>query len=171
MILKRMFGCDNIKSKREISLTKADVWLLAAVLAAAFLLLFAFHAVRKPGSRAVVSYDGGIVLELSLSRKEADYYLVLWKTDSAGNAGLYRLSPDAWETEAEALTEAEGVEAYNLFVCENGEVRMMQSSCPDLICVRHKAVSKTGETIVCLPHKLVIEITGAPETELDGVVY
>ena len=48
---------------------------------------------------------------------------------------------------------------------------MMQSSCPDLICVRHKAVSETGETIVCLPHKLVIEITGAPETELDGVVY
>lgn len=171
MILKHMFGCDKIKSKRKISLTKADVLLLAAVLAAAVLFFILFQTGRKPGSRAVISYDGGIVLELSLSRKEADYYLVLWETDSAGNAGLYRLSPDAWETEAEALTAAEGVEAYNLLVCENGEVRMIQSSCPDLICVRHEAVSKTGETIVCLPHRLVIEITGAPETELDGVVY
>ena len=48
---------------------------------------------------------------------------------------------------------------------------MIRSSCPDLICVKHQAVSGTGESIICLPHKLIIEISDAQEKELDGVVY
>ena len=26
------------------------------------------------------------------------------------------------------------------------------------ICEKHRAISQTGETIICLPHKLVVEI-------------
>ncbi len=47
----------------------------------------------------------------------------------------------------------------NVLVIENGEAYIKSANCPDKICVAHRKISKTGETIVCLPHKLVVEIT------------
>lgn len=47
----------------------------------------------------------------------------------------------------------------NVLVIKNGEAYIDSADCPDKICVEHRKISKTGETIVCLPHKLVIEIT------------
>lgn len=47
----------------------------------------------------------------------------------------------------------------NVIVINNGEVSVSSADCPDKICVAHRPISKTGETIVCLPHKIVVEIT------------
>ncbi len=47
----------------------------------------------------------------------------------------------------------------NTVVISNGEVKVSDADCRDKICVNHRAISKIGETIVCLPHKLVVEIT------------
>lgn len=46
-----------------------------------------------------------------------------------------------------------------------------KADCKDQICADHKAIEKSGETIVCLPHKVVIEIRSedGKEQELDGV--
>ena len=59
----------------------------------------------------------------------------------------------------------------NTFVIENREVKMKEANCPDQICVHHKAISKNKETIVCLPNKVVIEITTGTgeEAEMDSV--
>ena len=46
----------------------------------------------------------------------------------------------------------------NVLVIENGQAYIKSANCPDKICVAHRKISKTGETIVCLPHKLVVEI-------------
>lgn len=46
----------------------------------------------------------------------------------------------------------------NVLIIENGKAYISHATCPDKICVNHRPVSKTGETIVCLPNKLVIEI-------------
>ncbi|MDE5933686.1 MAG: NusG domain II-containing protein [Lachnospiraceae bacterium] len=169
-----------MKLQQKPFLTKADRIFLAVVLTAAFVLLFLFRMNRTSGSYAALSYGGRVLMQISLSQTEPQYYLVLWDD----SVSVWTLSPDAWNEDAESLLAeagaAEGTEAadttdgaveYNLFSCENGEVRMIQSSCPDLICVHHKPVSGTGENIICLPHELVIEIMGAQENELDGVVY
>lgn len=47
---------------------------------------------------------------------------------------------------------------YNTLIINDGKAYIESASCPDKICVSHRAISKIGETIVCLPHKLVIEI-------------
>ena len=196
--MKHMFGCDKMRTQKSQFMTKADLILLAVVFAAAFTMLFLFQVNRTSGSHAALSYDGRIVMQIALSQAEPQYFLVLWNVssdvvqasfvnDSSENISVWKLSPDAWTEEAEELiteaVSAAGITAvtnadradstveYNLFSCENGEIRMIQSSCPDLICVRHKPVSGTGENIICLPHELVIEIMGAQENELDGVVY
>lgn len=78
---------------------------------------------------------------------------------------IQKYSETEWETVSLPNIE------YNVFICSDNEIRMLQSSCPDKICVHHSAISKTGENIICLPHKLVIEIKGGKENDLDGVAY
>lgn len=46
----------------------------------------------------------------------------------------------------------------NVIDIKDGQVSVTFATCPDQICVHQGAISKKGETIVCLPHKLVIEI-------------
>lgn len=46
----------------------------------------------------------------------------------------------------------------NIVVIEAGEVYVSEADCPDKICVNHKPISNIGETIICLPHKLVVEV-------------
>ena len=59
----------------------------------------------------------------------------------------------------------------NTFTIENGIVYMKDASCPDQICVHTKGISKSGETIVCLPHKVVLAIVDSTQTSpsLDGI--
>ena len=58
---------------------------------------------------------------------------------------------------------------YNIVTVEDGKVFVVEADCRDQICVDHKKIEKTGETIVCLPHKMVVEIIGGEE-EVDMVV-
>lgn len=55
----------------------------------------------------------------------------------------------------------------NVITIKDGTVSMKQADCPDQICVKHKAISKSGESIVCLPHKVVIEIQNEQESDID----
>lgn len=76
--------------------------------------------------------------------------------------GTYALEDDG-------RIEIETVYGKNTVVIEGGGVFMTEADCPDKICVKTGKISKTGETIVCLPHKVVVEVQ-AKERELDGVV-
>ncbi|MFA5576205.1 MAG: NusG domain II-containing protein [Tissierellaceae bacterium] len=61
---------------------------------------------------------------------------------------------------------------YNLIEIGDGDVRVIEASCPDKLDVLQGAISKPGEMIVCLPNRLVIEIKGTQETrEIDYISY
>ncbi len=47
----------------------------------------------------------------------------------------------------------------NTIRIENGQAYMTDADCPDKICEEMGRISKPGETIVCLPHQLVVEIS------------
>ncbi|RYL92430.1 NusG domain II-containing protein [Sporolactobacillus sp. Y61] len=54
----------------------------------------------------------------------------------------------------------------NTIQVRNNRIRIKSANCPDQVCVRTGYISKPGETIVCIPHKVVIEIQSeksAPE--------
>jgi hypothetical protein len=64
-----------------------------------------------------------------------------------------------------------GDDGRNTLVIENNKAFMKDANCPDKICEGHSKISYKGETIVCLPHKVVIEIVADETTdELDAVV-
>lgn len=61
----------------------------------------------------------------------------------------------------------------NKIEIKNGQVRMIEANCHDRLCVKSRPISKSGEMIVCLPHKLYIKIEGenfANKDEIDAVV-
>ena len=60
-------------------------------------------------------------------------------------------------------------ENYNVLVISNGEAYIEEASCPDNICVKSGKVSLEGQTIVCLPNKVVISIEGGKSSGLDGI--
>ncbi len=58
-------------------------------------------------------------------------------------------------------------EGENKVIIKKGKAFMDHADCPDQICVDHKPISKTGETIVCLPHKVVVSIEDGEESDVD----
>lgn len=44
--------------------------------------------------------------------------------------------------------------------CENGEIFIKDSVCPDKVCIRSGKISKSGESIICAPNRVAIKIDG-----------
>ena len=81
--------------------------------------------------------------------------------------GSYPLSQD---TEVEIRTGIDG-ENVNLLVIRDGKASVTHASCPDGICAAHKPIHREGESIVCLPNKVVITVgTTDGDDGLDVVV-
>lgn len=104
-----------------------------------------------------------------------------------GAAGLWLYTSFGRPSGAEVLVSLEGEELlrlplsenvretvgdgdkFNVLVIEGGEAWIEDASCPDHVCVNSGKVSLDGQTIVCLPNKLVVSILGGEESGLDGV--
>lgn len=48
----------------------------------------------------------------------------------------------------------------NVIKVKDGKVGIIDADCPDQICVKSGWIDRPGENLVCLPHKVVIEIKG-----------
>ena len=55
----------------------------------------------------------------------------------------------------------------NTVVVEKGRICISEADCPDQVCVNRGWISDETVPIICLPHKLMIEIVGG-EGALDG---
>ena len=61
------------------------------------------------------------------------------------------------------------IKGMNTLTIEGGRAAMAHASCPDRLCVHHKPISRAGESIICLPNKVVVTIEGGREGGLDAV--
>ena len=61
-------------------------------------------------------------------------------------------------TELNVSYKSDTQEHHNHIRVKNETIAIDEADCPDKICVQTGAISKPGEIIVCLPHKLIIEI-------------
>lgn len=75
--------------------------------------------------------------------------------------GRYPLSTDAVITI--------GQEDYNVLEIKNGEAAIIEANCGNLQCVRTGPISRVGQLIVCLPHRLTVEICGGSDTGFDAL--
>lgn len=70
---------------------------------------------------------------------------------------------------SEDVTVTIGKTDYNVLQIAGGEAAVIEANCGDHTCVRTGAVSREGETIVCLPHHLIVEIRGGDSSGFDAV--
>ena len=49
--------------------------------------------------------------------------------------------------------------------------RIIESLCPHQLCVKQGAIHGGGQTIICLPNHLAVEITGPDSGRTDAVAY
>ena len=94
----------------------------------------AFLLLRPKGEGQVarITLNGKVVEEIDLSRVEQPYTLTL-----EGPGGF-----------------------PNTITVEKGRICVSKAGCPDQICVHQGYISDGTTPIVCLPNRLIIEITG-----------
>jgi hypothetical protein len=58
----------------------------------------------------------------------------------------------------------------NRLVIQDGAAWIEEADCPDALCVGMGHIQRIGQSVVCLPHQVVVEIVGeAAETDIDIV--
>jgi hypothetical protein len=128
------------------TLRKADVILIASVLCISligfFLQLTVFTGAYSPGARVEIIMDGELY-------------------------GTYPLRSPG---------EIAVKDAYNNIVAitkdKSGRmsVKMKSADCPGLDCVHHAPIEFSGQSIVCLPAKLIVKIKDGGD-DIDGYTY
>ena len=110
---------------------KSFLWgLLLALIVAAGLLLYGKLG-RGGGMVAVVSVNGEVLERIDLSKVRKEYDLEI--STEYGN---------------------------NTVHIEPGAISVTAADCPDHVCMRQGKLTGSGIPIICMPHRLVIEILG-----------
>ena len=93
---------------------------------------FIFLKKEKPSAPvARITRDGELLREIPLDEVEESYSFVV--EDELGS---------------------------NTILVEPGRIRVSEADCPDQVCVNQGFISAGTVPVVCLPHKLMIEIVG-----------
>ena len=116
--------------------------------------------------------------------KKGDIILILLILLVAGSAfGIYRAFTGSGGGEAVVYVDGEEEGRYSLnedqtieinggtntLVIENGSASMEKADCPDQVCVHHRGISRDGESIICLPNRVVISVDSTEQSDLDGI--
>ncbi|MBR4881622.1 MAG: NusG domain II-containing protein [Clostridia bacterium] len=80
--------------------------------------------------------------------------------------GIYSLSRDVTED----IYTGENKEYHNRLVIKDGRAYVETANCPDGICAAHPPVFRNGESIVCLPHRVVISVVTEDKDAPDVVI-
>ena len=132
---------------------KADI-ILFFVLVAAGLAASAFlamsHADAGSGAKVIIESGGELFAEYPLSE---DTEIVV----PAPSGVSYR---DPKAAPADAGDECTQYRYFNIVRISGGSVTVSAASCRNQVCTEHGGISKTGESIVCLPNRLVVTIEG-----------
>ena len=115
-----------------------DVLFIAVLLLIVVLAGAAFFFLRGEGDSVTVSVDG-------------KHY------------GTYPLHTDL----TLSIRTGEEGDQENLLVIRDGKALVESATCPDGICAAHKPISREGESIVCLPHRVVITVHTTDGEEPD----
>ena len=107
----------------------------------------------------VLAVIGAVMLGVSLLRPAADTVIV--KVDGKIVAS-YQLSDSGTYI-------IEGVNGTNTLAIENGQAYILEATCPDGLCVKTGHIHTSGQSIICLPNRVVIEITEGVFSDIDAI--
>ena len=110
---------------------------------------------------------GGGILVIALV-----LFLVMHLTrNEAGNQIQITVDGEVYGTyslEKDQVIEVKENDFYNRIRIQDGAAYMEEADCPDGYCEEQGKISGRTQTIVCLPHKLVVEVLDADGLENDN---
>jgi len=113
----------------------------------------------------IISFIPETVIFITTYNKYNSFYVEVY---SKGK--LYKKLP--LKKDAEKITFTLDNElGTNVIEINKAQVKITDANCPDKICVKAHAISKPGEVLICLPHKLVVKIIGEGKQETDEVSF
>lgn len=59
----------------------------------------------------------------------------------------------------------------NRLEIKNGAASITDADCPDKLCVHQKTIQSQGESLICLPHKVIVTVTSDQKGTLDNISY
>ena len=95
------------------------------------------------------------------------------RNGEAGNQ--VRITLDGKEYGTYSLSENQEIPVqteygYNIVQIEDGMVFMKDADCPDKYCIHQGKTARKNKSIVCLPHKLMVEVVEASKDKpADGI--
>lgn len=113
-----------------------------------------------------------ILLLIILALSAAGFGLL---RSSASSSSIIEISVASEVVETHPLSE-DGVYlirtdyGYNIINASSGQVWVSKANCKGGDCMNFGKISREGELILCLPHKLSVRITGG-EPEHDAIAY
>lgn len=118
----------------------------------------------------LLSFLPVILFSIEQGNSDAKHYTAVLSSD--GEIIHEMVLADDDETETFEYTDSNG--NRNIVVREGTIIHMHDANCTDQLCVRQGEISSPGETIVCLPHTFLIEITSDgvdidSDSEIDAI--
>ena len=96
-----------------------------------------------------------VFLVVELTRREGAYVVV---SIDGGEVCRYSLSEDG------EFTLNGGT---NTLVISGGKAYISEADCPDGLCISQGKISRTGQTVVCLPNRVMLRIVGAEDADVE----
>lgn len=123
------------------------------------------HRFLKKGDAVLLAVLAGAALLFCL------FYRFLYPKAIAGvavvtvNGALYGEYP--LDT-AHSFTIETADGGHNTVVIGDGCAAITDADCPDRLCVQRGRIDRSGQTVVCLPHGVVVTVRGGAESGVDN---
>ena len=109
----------------------------------------------KPRHRNDLIFIGALLAAVGVA------VLALWLFSPMGETVIVTVDGQQfgeYPLDVDRRVEISNGDGYNVLIIEDGLARMEKASCPDGICTSHRPIKRAGESIICLPNKVVVEI-------------
>lgn len=111
---------------------------------------------------ALILAAGGIFYVLAVGEQQEQGSEIVITVDGK-EFGTYALNEDR-----EIVIETK--KGYNRVIIKDSKAYMEDADCRDRYCVSQGKIQKEKQTVICLPHKLVVEVTaGENSTAVEDV--
>ena len=64
----------------------------------------------------------------------------------------------------------EGIGGHNIVEVDSAGIRIIDADCPDKLCIHQGWIKNIPQMIVCLPHRVIIRISGGNAMNVDSIV-
>lgn len=108
----------------------------------------------------ILSFLPEIILGASVGKGLSNTY-----AEITVSGKLYKTIPLA-QHRGEEVIEIKTKLGSNIIQIKDNKIGIIEADCPDQVCMNPEYIEKPGQSLVCLPHRVMIEVKGMAEDDI-----